>query len=48
MNITNEILKHKTSSNHHIQIHQNLKTTLVGYLYIKLPGLVQLLVRTLK
>ena len=34
MNITNEILKHKTSSNHHIQIPSKLKNDLTGLFYL--------------
>tara|TARA_Y100000385_G_scaffold51833_1_gene48924 strand:+ start:1045 stop:2004 length:960 start_codon:yes stop_codon:yes gene_type:complete len=34
MNITNEILKHKTSSNHHIQIPAKLKNDLTGLFYL--------------
>ena len=34
MNITNEILKHKTSSNHHIQIPSKLKNDLSGLFYL--------------
>ena len=34
MNITNEILKHKTSSNHHIQIPSKLKNELSGLFYL--------------
>ena len=34
MNITNEILKHKTSTNHHIQIPSKLKNDLSGLFYL--------------
>ena len=34
MNVTNEILKHKTSSNHHIQIPSKLKNDLTGLFYL--------------
>ena len=34
MNITNEILKHKTSSNHHIKIPSKLKNDLTGLFYL--------------
>ena len=34
MNITNKILRHKTSSNHHIQIPSKLKNDLSGLFYL--------------